>query len=191
MADSSISKKTSREKFFYDLCQHSPEVTENLLFQSNEEFQELAIVECVSLRDSINHRFFCLEFSFNSQNTRRIFNEKSSTKSFRISFTSTNNRECLSSTPSFENFPSVVVWIFSWIMVFRILVMPTNGCSNREKNSPTKKFEEIFVLSNLSFSYRLLDESISKDRNTLFWIRFDAFVRQMISNSSSEEIYLM
>lgn len=47
------------------------------------------------------------------------------------------------------------------------------------------------LLCLISFSYRLLDIPIRKDRNPLLWIRFDAFARQMIINHSSEEIYLM
>jgi hypothetical protein len=35
-----------------------------------------------------------------------------------------------------------------------------------------------------------LDISIKKDRNTLIWIRFDAFAKQLINNSHSQEIYV-
>jgi len=40
------------------------------------------------------------------------------------------------------------------------------------------------------FTYRLLDISIKKDRNTLIWIRFDAFAKQLINNSQCQEIYV-
>jgi len=40
------------------------------------------------------------------------------------------------------------------------------------------------------FTYRLLDMSIKKDRNTLIWIRFDAFAKQLINNSHCQEIYV-
>ncbi|CAF4754923.1 unnamed protein product, partial [Rotaria sp. Silwood2] len=40
------------------------------------------------------------------------------------------------------------------------------------------------------FIYRLLDVSIKKDCNTLIWIRFDAFVKQLIHNTHCQEIYV-
>ncbi|CAF4609028.1 unnamed protein product [Rotaria sp. Silwood1] len=40
------------------------------------------------------------------------------------------------------------------------------------------------------FTYRLLDISIKKDQNTLIWIRFDAFAKQLIHNTHCQEIYV-
>ncbi|CAF3255168.1 unnamed protein product, partial [Rotaria socialis] len=40
------------------------------------------------------------------------------------------------------------------------------------------------------FTYRLLDVSIKKDRNTLIWPRFDAFAKQLIHSTHCHEIYV-
>jgi hypothetical protein len=42
----------------------------------------------------------------------------------------------------------------------------------------------------IRFTYRLLDISVKKDRNTLIWIRFDAFAKQLIYHNHCQEIYV-
>ncbi|CAF1143273.1 unnamed protein product [Rotaria sordida] len=164
-----IQTKTYREKFFYDLChlsldsniQLKQKKIEQNLIRYNGELRDITIL------DILNH---ISDFSIDIQ-------RKMILKILNYLITNDNDDD--------DDDQQRILILYSFFRisqigrVFDIII----DCLHLIHND---QYEWIIK----PFTYRLLDISIKKDRNTLIWIRFDAFAKQLIYNTHCQEIYV-
>ncbi|CAF1294696.1 unnamed protein product [Adineta steineri] len=159
-----IPAKTYREKFFFDLC--------HLLLNSNIELKEKKLEQNIlryngELRDIVilDILFHLSEYSIGVQ-------QKIILKILNYSLTNDDYHQRILILYSFFR-------LIPMSRVFDIVI----DCF---LSIHIDQYEWILK----PFIYRLLDVSLKKDRNTLIWIRFDAFAKQLIYNTQCQEIYV-
>ncbi|CAF3303105.1 unnamed protein product [Rotaria sp. Silwood2] len=160
----SIQTKTYREKFFSDLC--------HLSLDSNNELKQKKIeqnliryngeLRDITILDILNH---FSDFSIDVQRQMIL-------KILNYLITNNDDQQKILMMYSFFRISQIG-------RVFDIII----DCFLSIHND---QYEWIIK----PFIYRLLDVSIKKDCNTLIWIRFDAFVKQLIHNTHCQEIYV-